>query len=122
MMEPWDGPALVAFTDGRYIGATLDRNGLRPGRFYITKDERVIMASEVGVVDVATDQVVRKGRLMPGALGLAHALQSAALQAVVAGDQNRGDGTLSSAERGLPTRCRQHLPGGLQRAPRDRGR
>jgi hypothetical protein len=66
IMEPWDGPALVAFTDGRYIGATLDRNGLRPGRFYITKDKRVIMASEVGVVDIPTDQVVRKGRLMPG--------------------------------------------------------
>ena len=57
MMEPWDGPALVAFTDGRYIGATLDRNGLRPGRFYITKDQRVIMASEVGVVDVPPSQV-----------------------------------------------------------------
>lgn len=65
-MEPWDGPALVSFTDGRYIGATLDRNGLRPGRFYMTKDKRVIMASEVGVVDVPSDQVVRKGRLMPG--------------------------------------------------------
>jgi hypothetical protein len=65
-MEPWDGPALVAFTDGRYIGATLDRNGLRPGRFYLTKDNRVIMASEVGVVDVPTNEVVRKGRLMPG--------------------------------------------------------
>lgn len=59
MMEPWDGPALVAFTDGRYIGATLDRNGLRPGRFYITKDQRVIMASEVGVVDVPASQVRR---------------------------------------------------------------
>jgi hypothetical protein len=57
MMEPWDGPALVAFTDGRYIGATLDRNGLRPGRFYITKDQRVIMASEVGVVDVPPSEV-----------------------------------------------------------------
>ena len=47
-MEPWDGPALLSFTDGRYIGATLDRNGLRPGRFYITKDGRVVMGSEVG--------------------------------------------------------------------------
>ena len=66
IMEPWDGPALVSFTDGRYIGATLDRNGLRPGRFYITTDDRVIMASEVGVVDVPPEQVARKGRLMPG--------------------------------------------------------
>ena len=57
----------MSFTDGRYIGATLDRNGLRPGRFYITSDNRVIMGSEVGVVDVPSHQVVRKGRLMPGA-------------------------------------------------------
>ena len=66
IMEPWDGPALVAFTDGRFIGATLDRNGLRPGRYYITKDDRVIMASEVGVVDVAPENIAKKGRLMPG--------------------------------------------------------
>ena len=66
IMEPWDGPALMSFTDGRYIGATLDRNGLRPGRYYITKGGRVIMASEVGVVDVDDSEVVKKGRLMPG--------------------------------------------------------
>ncbi|KAG1678741.1 hypothetical protein FOA52_012780 [Chlamydomonas sp. UWO 241] len=66
IMEPWDGPALMTFTDGRYIGATLDRNGLRPGRYYITKGGRVIMASEVGVVDVADEDVLKKGRLMPG--------------------------------------------------------
>ncbi|GAX86014.1 hypothetical protein CEUSTIGMA_g13429.t1, partial [Chlamydomonas eustigma] len=66
IMEPWDGPALISFTDGRYIGATLDRNGLRPGRYYVTKGGRVIMASEVGVVDVADEDVVKKGRLMPG--------------------------------------------------------
>eukprot|EP00775_Hariotina_reticulata_P011473 gene11473-11617_t len=65
-MEPWDGPALVTFTDGRYLGATLDRNGLRPGRYYITHSGRVIMASEVGVVDVAAEDVAKKGRLMPG--------------------------------------------------------
>lgn len=66
IMEPWDGPALVTFTDGRYIGATLDRNGLRPGRYYITSTGRVIMASEVGVVNVPPSEVVKKGRLMPG--------------------------------------------------------
>lgn len=66
IMEPWDGPALVAFTDGRFVGATLDRNGLRPGRYYLTKDNRVIMASEVGVVDVAPANVAYKGRLSPG--------------------------------------------------------
>ena len=52
LMEPWDGPASIAFTDGRYIGAVLDRNGLRPSRYYLTKDDRVIMASEVGVIPV----------------------------------------------------------------------
>nr|QKY14997.1 glutamate synthase 1 [NADH] chloroplastic isoform X1 (GOSHI) [Polytomella parva] len=66
IMEPWDGPALVTFTDGRYLGATLDRNGLRPGRYYVTKSGRVIMASEVGVVDIDPEDVVRKGRLQPG--------------------------------------------------------
>ncbi|KAL2550766.1 Glutamate synthase 1 [NADH] [Forsythia ovata] len=66
LMEPWDGPALISFTDGRYLGATLDRNGLRPGRFYITHSGRVIMASEVGVVDIPPEDVCRKGRLNPG--------------------------------------------------------
>ncbi|KAG7013302.1 hypothetical protein SDJN02_26061 [Cucurbita argyrosperma subsp. argyrosperma] len=66
LMEPWDGPALISFTDGRYLGATLDRNGLRPGRFYVTHSGRVIMASEVGVVDIAPEDVSRKGRLNPG--------------------------------------------------------
>ncbi|KAG9147195.1 hypothetical protein Leryth_024320 [Lithospermum erythrorhizon] len=66
LMEPWDGPALIAFTDGHYLGATLDRNGLRPGRFYVTHSGRVIMASEVGVVDIPPEDVCRKGRLNPG--------------------------------------------------------
>lgn len=68
LMEPWDGPALVAFTDGRVVGATLDRNGLRPGRVVRTKDGRVIMASEVGVVDVPASNVLAKERLTPGTL------------------------------------------------------
>ena len=58
LMEPWDGPAAVAFTDGRQIGATLDRNGLRPARYYVTKDDRVIMASEVGVLAVPPEMVM----------------------------------------------------------------
>ena len=66
LMEPWDGPAAVAFTDGRQIGATLDRNGLRPARFVITDQDLVIMASEVGVLDVPEERVVRKWRLQPG--------------------------------------------------------
>src|SRR5205814_2850920 len=70
LMEAWDGPAAVAFTDGRVIGATLDRNGLRPGRWYETKDGWVVMASETGVLDEAPENVVRKGRLQPGKLFL----------------------------------------------------
>jgi len=70
VMEPWDGPASITFTDGRYIGAVLDRNGLRPSRYYLTHDDRVIMASEVGVVDVATDNIKTKGRLRPGKMFL----------------------------------------------------
>jgi len=70
LMEPWDGPASVGFTDGKVIGATLDRNGLRPSRYYVTNDDRVIMASEVGVVDVAPENVVKKGRLQPGRMFL----------------------------------------------------
>ena len=66
MMEPWDGPAAMGFTDGEVIGGVLDRNGLRPSRYYVTKDRRVIMASEVGVVDVKPENVAYKGRLEPG--------------------------------------------------------
>src|SRR4029077_18481373 len=66
LMEPWDGPASIAFTDGNVIGAVLDRNGLRPSRYWVTDDDRVIMASEVGVLDVPPERIVRKGRLEPG--------------------------------------------------------
>jgi glutamate synthase (NADPH/NADH) large chain len=66
LMEPWDGPAAIAFTDGRQIGATLDRNGLRPARYIVTKDDRIIMASEVGVLPIPEDQIVTKWRLQPG--------------------------------------------------------
>jgi glutamate synthase (NADPH/NADH) large chain/glutamate synthase (ferredoxin) len=70
LMEAWDGPAAVAFTDGRVIGATLDRNGLRPGRWYETTDGWVVMASETGVLDDAPENILRKGRLQPGKLFL----------------------------------------------------
>jgi glutamate synthase (NADPH/NADH) large chain len=66
LMEPWDGPAAVAFTDGRQIGGTLDRNGLRPARYIVTDDDRVIMASESGVLPIAEERIVRKHRLQPG--------------------------------------------------------
>ena len=70
LMEPWDGPASIAFTDGVRIGATLDRNGLRPARYYVTADGRVVMASEAGVLDIPPDQVVARGRLQPGRMFL----------------------------------------------------
>ena len=66
IMEPWDGPAAIVFTDGRYIGATLDRNGLRPARYTITRDGFMVMASETGVLDIPADLVARQGRLQPG--------------------------------------------------------
>ena len=66
LMEPWDGPACIAFTDGIRIGASLDRNGLRPSRYYVTHDDHVIMASEVGVLDIAPENIAQKGRLQPG--------------------------------------------------------
>ncbi len=70
LMEPWDGPASIVFTDGHMIGAILDRNGLRPSRYYVTKDDLVIMASEVGVLDIPTEDVLIKGRLQPGRMFL----------------------------------------------------
>jgi len=69
-MEPWDGPASIAFTDGRYAGAVLDRNGLRPSRYYLTHDDHVLMASEVGVLPIAPENVKYKGRLQPGRMFL----------------------------------------------------
>ncbi|QMW05560.1 glutamate synthase large subunit [Spirosoma foliorum] len=70
LIEPWDGPASISFTDGRIVGATLDRNGLRPSRFWVTNDDIVIMASEVGVLDIDPATVVSKGRLQPGKMFL----------------------------------------------------
>ncbi|MCG6933439.1 MAG: glutamate synthase large subunit [Gallionella sp.] len=70
LMEPWDGPAAVAFTDGRMIGATLDRNGLRPARYLITEDDLVLMASEMGVLDIPQHKIVKKWRLQPGKMFL----------------------------------------------------
>jgi len=66
LMEPWDGPAALAFTDGRQIGASLDRNGLRPARFFVTSDDLVVMASEAGVLDLPEERIIRKWRLEPG--------------------------------------------------------
>jgi glutamate synthase (ferredoxin) len=70
LMEPWDGPASIAFTDGNVVGAVLDRNGLRPSRYYVTKDDLVVMASEVGVLDIPPENIALKGRLQPGRMFL----------------------------------------------------
>ena len=70
LMEPWDGPAAIAFTDGRVIGATLDRNGLRPARYLVTHDDLVVMSSETGVLPVKPEDVKIKGRLQPGKMFL----------------------------------------------------
>jgi glutamate synthase (ferredoxin) len=75
LMEPWDGPASIAFTDGTVIGAVLDRNGLRPSRYYVTKDDLVIMASEVGVLDIPAENVLVKERLHPGKIFLVDTAQ-----------------------------------------------
>ncbi len=69
-MEPWDGPAAIAFSDGRYMGAVLDRNGLRPSRYIVTTDDTVIMASEAGVLPIAPEKIIKKGRLQPGKMFL----------------------------------------------------
>ena len=66
MLEPWDGPAAILFSDGDVVGAVLDRNGLRPSRYYITKDGRMILSSEVGVLPCAPDNILMKDRLRPG--------------------------------------------------------
>ena len=80
LMEPWDGPAAITFTDGQLVGATLDRNGLRPARYVVTRDDRVILASEAGVIDVPAEQVVRKGRLQPGRMFLVDTVEGRILE------------------------------------------
>src|SRR6202046_61463 len=75
LMEPWDGPAAIAFTDGRVIGATLDRNGLRPGRYIVTKDDLVVLASEAGVIEAPPEDILKKGRLQPGRMFLVDTVQ-----------------------------------------------
>ncbi len=75
LMEPWDGPASIVFTDGTVVGAVLDRNGLRPSRYYVTKDDMVIMASEVGVLDIPAENVLQKSRLQPGRMFLVDTAQ-----------------------------------------------
>jgi glutamate synthase domain-containing protein 2/glutamate synthase domain-containing protein 1/glutamate synthase domain-containing protein 3 len=83
LMEPWDGPAAISFTDGRVIGATLDRNGLRPGRYVITKDDLVVLSSEAGVIDIPAEDIRKKGRLRPGRMFLVDTVE----QRIVSDDE-----------------------------------
>jgi len=92
LMEPWDGPAALTFTDGRIIGAVLDRNGLRPCRYYLTDDDLVIMASEAGVLQVPPEKVIRKGRLQPGRMFLVDTEQGR----IITDEEIKGD--LASAK------------------------
>ena len=101
-MEPWDGPASIAFTDGIRIGAILDRNGLRPSRFVVTKDGLVVMASEVGVLDVPPDRVVPKGRLQPGRLFLVDTAEGRIVPDDEIKDDARGGGAVGRVSRGAP--------------------
>ncbi|GAB2446765.1 glutamate synthase (NADPH/NADH) large chain [Conyzicola lurida] len=87
LMEPWDGPAALVFTDGSLVGATLDRNGLRPGRFLVTDDGLVVLASEIGVLDIDPAKVVRKGRLRPGKMFLV----DTELGAIIEDDDIKGE-------------------------------
>ena len=96
LMEPWDGPASITFTDGTLIGAVLDRNGLRPSRYCITKDDLVIMASEVGVLDIPADNIVRKDRLRPGKMllidtGQGHIISDEEIKRTLAAEQPYGE-------------------------------
>ena len=96
LMEPWDGPAAIAFTDGRQIGATLDRNGLRPARFCVTDDDRVIMASESGVLPIPEEKILRKWRLQPGRMLLidfaeSRIVEDEEIKARLASEQPYGD-------------------------------
>ena len=105
-MEPWDGPASVAFTDGTVIGAVLDRNGLRPSRYWVTDDDLVIMASEVGVLDVDPAHVVQKGRLQPGRMFLVDTAQGR----IVDDEEIKADARRRAPLRGVaPRRASSHL-------------
>ena len=119
LMEPWDGPAAMAFTDGRQIGATLDRNGLRPARFIVTDDDYIVMASEVGVLDIPERKIVTKWRLQPGKMLLVDTEQGRII------DDDELKRTLATAkpyralDRALADRARR--PAGPGAAAADRG-
>ena len=119
LMEPWDGPASILFSDGVTVGAMLDRNGLRPSRDYLTKDNLVVLASEVGVLDIPAEDIVQKGRLQPGKMLLVDTasrrlITDAEIKEEIAaaypyrlwfGSEYGGAGRSSRADRGAPARA-----------------
>ena len=120
LMEPWDGPASIGFSDGTRVGAVLDRNGLRPSRYYVTKDDLVIMASEVGVIDIPAENVAYKGRLQPGRMFLVDTeegriISDEELKSTLAAEQPYGQwlrgNMVSLAD--LPSPPREARPDGL---------
>ncbi len=129
LMEPWDGPAAIAFTDGKQIGGTLDRNGLRPARYYVTKDDLVVMASEMGVLPFPESEIVTKWRLQPGKMLLidleqgriisdvgseGKPRQRQSLQGMVAALPDRAGRSQAGRAPGLAHRCQPHgSPEGL---------
>ena len=116
-MEPWDGPAAIAFTDGRQIGATLDRNGLRPARYIVTRDDRIIMASEVGVLPIPEEQIVTKWRLQPGKMLLVDLDKGPAHSRRGAQGDARTQPSLSGVARPHPDRARGAADGSSDAAP-----
>ena len=113
-MEPWDGPASIAFTDGTVIGAVLDRNGLRPSRYYVTKDDLVIMASEVGVLDIPPENIAVKERLHPGKMFLVDTSRGPHRRR--RGDQGTSWRRRTRTASGCRRTCRHRRPAGRARA------
>ena len=118
MMEPWDGPASIAFTDGTVIGAVLDRNGLRPSRYYVTKDDLVVMASEVGVLDIPEENILLKERLHPGRIFLIDTEQGR----IIADEEIKRELASAAAVRGVAEREHGGARGSQARAARCRCR
>ncbi len=118
LMEPWDGPAAMAFTDGRQIGATLDRNGLRPARYIVTDDDYVVMASEVGVLDIPESKIIKKWRLQPGKMLLVDTEQGRIIDDDGA-QAHAGDGeAVSRVDRPLAHRARRRCRSRRRRSNR----
>ena len=126
LMEPWDGPAAIAFTDGRQIGATLDRNGLRPARYLLTRDDRIVMASEMGVLPIPEKDIVKKWRLQPGKMLLVdldegRLIPDEEIKATLAQEPSLQGVARAHADRARgPARRRQHradLEPGAARSP-----